>query len=597
MASLPPSTTNGTATAAFSTLSSSPFLKKNQLQISSVKDTKHLFKVSCQSTNNHDQNPTSKNRENPLNKLDRRNVLIGLGGYSAATLVSDPAALSAPVSAPDITKCGKADLPAGAKATNCCPPISKKIVDFKPPPRPNSMRIRPATHLASDKYIAKFERAIQLMKELPDDDPRSFSQQADIHCAYCDGAYDQVGFPDLELQVHNSWLFFPFHRYYLYFFERILGKLIDDPSFAMPFWSWDSPESMKMPAMYADPNSSLYNKLRDSKHQPPTLIDLDYDLTDPTTTNKEQISSNLTIMYRQVVSTGKTAKLFMGTPYRAGDDPDPGAGALENTPHGQVHIWCGDRTQPNIEDMGNFYSAGRDPIFFAHHGNVDRMWSIWKTLGGKRKDFTDPDWLNAEFLFYDENAQLVRVKVKDCLDSKNLGYVYQDIKVPWLKNRPTPLVSKASRKIKKSGVAMAAEIPAASQVFPAKLDKVVRAMVARPKKSRTTKEKDDEEEILVIEGIEVNRESFVKFDVFVNDEDEKVIRPGNSEFAGSFVNVPHKHKHGSGKNITKTCLRLGITELLEDLGAEDDDGVVITLVPRSGAGNVSIGGAKIEFDS
>lgn len=392
-------------------------------------------------------------------------MLIGLGGYSAATLVPDPAALSAPISAPDLTKCGKADLPTGAVSVNCCPPISTKIVEFKLPPRPNSMRIRPATHLASDKYTAKFERAMQLMKELPDDDPRSFSQQADIHCAYCDGAYDQVGFPDLELQVHNSWLFFPFHRYYLYFFERILGKLIDDPSFAMPFWSWDSPESMKMPAMYADPNSSLYNKLRDAKHQPPTLIDLDYDLTDPTTTNKEQISSNLTIMYRQVVSTGKTAKLFMGTPYRSGDDPDPGAGALENTPHGQVHIWCGDRTQPNIEDMGNFYSAGRDPIFFAHHGNVDRMWSIWKTLGGKRKDFTDPDWLNTEFLFYDENAQLVRVKVKDCLDSKNLGYVYQDISVPWLKNRPTPLVSKVSRKIKKSGVAMAAEIPAASQVL------------------------------------------------------------------------------------------------------------------------------------
>lgn len=122
-------------------------------------------------------------------------------------------------------------------------------------------------------------------------------------------------------------------------------------------------------------------------------------------------------------------------------------------------------------------------------------------------------------------------------------------------------------------------------------------MVARPKKSRTTKEKDDEEEILVIEGIEVDRESFVKFDVFINDEDEKVIRPGNSEFAGSFVNVPHKHKHSSGKNITKTRLRLGISDLLEDLGAEDDDGVVITLVPRSGAGNVTVGGAKIEFDS
>ncbi|KAF7803500.1 polyphenol oxidase, chloroplastic-like [Senna tora] len=41
----------------------------------------------------------------------------------------------------------------------------------------------------------------------------SFTQQANIHCAYCDGAYHQVGFPEMDLQVHNSWLFLPFHRW------------------------------------------------------------------------------------------------------------------------------------------------------------------------------------------------------------------------------------------------------------------------------------------------------------------------------------------------------------------------------------------------
>ena len=93
--------------------------------------------------------------------------------------------------------------------------------------------------------------------------------------------------------------------------------------------------------------------------------------------------------------------------------------------------------------MGTFYSAARDPIFFSHHSNVDRMWTIWKTLGGKRKDITDPDWLNSGFLFYDENKNLVRVKVKDCLDTRNLGYVYEDVNIPWLKSKPTPRRSKA----------------------------------------------------------------------------------------------------------------------------------------------------------
>ena len=98
----------------------------------------------------------------------------------------------------------------------------------------------------------------------------------------------------------------------------------------------------------------------------------------------------------------------------------------------------------------------------------------------------------------------------------------------------------------------------------------------------------------MIEGIEVPRDVFAKFDVFINDEDEATSGPDKTEFAGSFVNVPHKHKHH--KKI-KTRLRLGISELLEDLDAEDDEGVLVTLVPKYGSGDVIIGGVKIEFDS
>ena len=134
-----------------------------------------------------------------------------------------------------------------------------------------------------------------------------------------------------------------------------------------------------------------------------------------------------------------------------------------------------------------------------------------------------------------------------------------------------------------------------SQQFPIKLDKAVRVTVPRPKKSRSRSEKAKEEEILLIHGIEVNREAFVKFDVIINDKDETVIRPIHSEFAGSFVHMPRMHKEGAA-NI-KTCLRLGITHLLEDLGAEEDDGIMVTFVPKQGHGDVTIGGAKIEFDS
>ncbi|KAI3456297.1 hypothetical protein Pfo_012960 [Paulownia fortunei] len=578
-----PATTLSTTTTA---TRSSPFLVK-PTHIPTIKKPNRSYKISCKSTEN-DQESSSPG------KFDRRNVLIGLGGlYGATTLAASPFAFAAPITAPDVTKCGPADLPQGAAPTNCCPPPTAKIIDFKFPPPPTTMRVRRAAHLADEAYIAKFNKAVELMRALPEDDPRSFKQQANVHCAYCDGAYDQAGFPNLELQVHNSWLFFPFHRYYLYFFERILGKLIDDPTFTMPFWNWDSPGGMRIPSMYTNPNSALYDRLRDQGHQPPTVIDLNFSGSDPSTSADQQMNRNLTVMYRQMVSNSKTPRLFFGSAYRRGDEPNPGSGSIENIPHGPVHVWTGDRTQPNSENMGNFYSAGRDPIFFAHHSNIDRMWSMWKSLGGRRQDITDPDFLDASFLFYDENAQMVRVKVRDCLDHTKLGYVYQDVEIPWLNTRPKPRISSVLRKLKKLGKANAAGTHSPKEVLPAKLDKVLKVMVKRPKKKRSKKEKDELEEILIIQGIELDRDVYAKFDVYINDEDDEISTPENTEFAGSFVNVPHKHKHG--KKI-KTQLRLSITDILEDLDAEDDEHVLVTLVPTNAGDSVTIHGIKIELD-
>ncbi|XP_042520420.1 polyphenol oxidase, chloroplastic-like [Macadamia integrifolia] len=578
MASVIPSSHN-TVVNATTSFSTHPLHKR--LQIPAISSRRYLSssarKVSCKSKNNEEHSSL---------RLDRRDVLIGIGGLYGSTSLSnaDPLAMAAPIMPPDLSKCGPPDLPAGAKPTNCCPPNSSKIIDFKLPPPSSPMRVRQAAHLVNGEYIAKYSKAIELMKALPSDDPRCFTQQANIHCAYCDGAYDQIGFPGLEIEVHSSWLFFPWHRYYLYFFEKICGKLINDPTFALPFWNYDSPEGMQIPKIYTNPRSPLYDELRDPKHQPPTVIDLDYNGVDPNTTPQQQIESNLFIMYRQMVSNAKTTQLFLGAPYRAGDQPNPGAGSIESEPHNTVHLWTGDRRQPNRENMGSFYSAGRDPIFYAHHSNIDRFWTIWKGLGGKRKDYTDPDWLNSGFLFYDENAQLTRVKIQDSLDEKKLRYRYQEVDLPWLKIRPTP---------RKARVTPPTAGDSGGQ-FPRALDSVVKTVVKRPKKSRNSKEKEEEEEVLVIYGIEFDRNVFVKFDVFINEDDETASGPTYSEFAGSFVHVPHKHQM---KMKTKTTLRLGITDLLEDLMAEDDDTVVVTLVPRQGKDVLYIGGLKIEFSS
>ncbi|AQK45503.1 Putative polyphenol oxidase family protein [Zea mays] len=511
---------------------------------------------------------------------DRRDVLLGLGGAAASGLLRSSSSSSsggAPIQAPDLRNCHPPDLPDTAEDVNCCP--SPGIVDFTPSPR---LRVRPAAHLVDAEYVAKYEKAVALMKQLPDDDPRSFAQQWRVHCAYCDGAFDQVGFPDLEIQIHNCWLFFQWHRFYLYFHERILGKLVGDDKFALPFWNWDAPGGMSLPAIYADKSSPLYDERRDPAHQPPFTLDLDYDGTEPTIPRAQQIDQNLMIMYRQMISGAKKKELFFGMPYRQGDQPDPGAGTVESIPHNPVHFWSGDPRQPNGEDMGNFYSAARDPLFFAHHGNIDRMWSVWNGLRPGNSDFTDPSWLDASFLFYDEEARLVRVRVRDCLDTAALGYAYQDVALPWLNAKPA----------KEAG----SPAPTAG-ALPATLNQTVRVAVTRPKTSRTRKEKDAKEEVLVVQGIEIADHSsrFVKFDVFVNDSQSGGGMPAAAQCAGSVALTPHAVRPGKGKGTVKTVARFGICDLLDDIGADGDKTIIVSLVPRCAGDMVTVGGVGIEY--
>ncbi|CAI8591196.1 unnamed protein product [Vicia faba] len=595
------STINVSSNSKISHSSLYPFLQK-QHRSSTLRKSKR--QVTC-SSNNNQKNPKE---EQELSNIvgHRRDVLIGLGGIYG-TLATNPSALASPISPPDLSKCGPpSDLPPGTTPPNinCCPPYSTKITDFKFPSN-QPLRVRQAAHLVDNEFLEKYKKATELMKALPSNDPRNFTQQANIHCAYCDGAYSQIGFPDLKLQVHGSWLFFPFHRWYLYFYERILGSLINDPTFALPFWNYDAPDGMQLPSIYADSASPLYDEFRNASHQPPTLIDLNFCDSDSDIHGDELINTNLSIMYRQVYSNGKTSRLFLGSPYRAGDAEPQGAGSIENVPHAPVHTWTGDNTQTNIEDMGIFYSAARDPIFFSHHSNVDRLWSIWKTLGGKKHDFTDKDWLESGFLFYDENKNLVRVNVKDSLDTEKLGYAYQNVPIPWENAKPVPRRTTVPKlvevkvndgNLRKSPTILKVrqQSPRKYVTFPLVLNNKVSAIVKRPKKLRSKKEKEEEEEVLVIEGIEFYMNIAIKFDVYINDEDDKV-GAGNTEFAGSFVNIPHSAQGHKDKTII-TCLRLGITDLLEDLGVEGDDNIVVTLVPKCGSGQVKINNVEIVFE-
>jgi tyrosinase len=75
--------------------------------------------------------------------------------------------------------------------------------------------------------------------------------------------------------------------------------------------------------------------------------------------------------------------------------------------HNEIHVWCGGhmRTQE---------FAAYDPVFWAHHCNIDRLWSIWQTMHGNNMPANLPD-LQLEPFGY---------QVKDVLKIYDLGYEY-----------------------------------------------------------------------------------------------------------------------------------------------------------------------------
>ncbi|KAK9165506.1 hypothetical protein Scep_000697 [Stephania cephalantha] len=529
-------------------------------------------------------------------------ILVFINGPDetlASTKSTDQPAYN--IIAPNLSSCHES-LTDANRRVYCCPPYypDEPIVDFQfPDPTTTPLRIRRPAHKLTPEFIQNYSNAIKAMQSLPLSDPRNFLRQAALHCIFCTGSYDQIlnsptdHRPPGIIKIHRSWLFMPWHRMLFYFHERIVGDLIGDPTFGLPYWNWDTPEGM-----------------RDVAHLPPATANDNYDY-DESHSGEELVQSNLALLYHQMVSGARKAELFHGCSYKAGQDGAcDGAGTIELAPHNPLHTWVGSNLQPEREDLGAFYTAGKDPLFYAHHSNVDRMWELWQRSRAYQPEITDPDWLDSYFFFYDEKLQLTRIKIRDVLKITNLRYTYEEADLPWLNAKPKPSIPP---KIAKNALKMrernelrngsAGRLRFATHLsmhFGSEgriLHEMVRIKVKRPRVCRTEKEKEEEEEVLVVYGINVMKDKYAKFDVFVNAVNETGLGPQAREFAGTFVNGRMGAKRPMVNEIVKkTVLKVGITELLEDLEADCDEFIWVSLVPRCHMGDyISFQGVRIEF--
>ncbi|KAH7446010.1 hypothetical protein KP509_01G032700 [Ceratopteris richardii] len=536
-----------------------------------------------------------------------RTKVHGLFSYLITVTIAVLACVgAAPLLIPDLTKCeiASASAPAGPPVTlyfNCCLPIPDgPMVDFSfEKYKPTTKHIRRAAHTASEQYIAKINKAYELMKALPETDGRSFQAQANLHCSFCNGGYPQRGVSgNIPVQVHFSWLFLPWHRWYLYFHERILGSLIGDPSFSLVFWNWDDQINggNRVPEMFTRVSTSIYDSNRNPNVQPSTVIPL---AATTAANDSETIvtNKNLNNMYQSMV-TASTATLFMGGAYRAGDDLTnatvlnaPFGGAIENGVHNGIHFYTGDPRTQLLQDMGNFATASRDPIFYAHHSNIDRLWEVWRydMPDGERFVHTDPDFLNAEFVFYDETGQMVRVTAKDALDSKKLGVYYKKVRSDdlWINYNPPPItnVSAVPAAIA-SGVPYVGESPLNGTI---NIGTNFSAIVKRP----AEKKPSHKLEVLNIQGVQALRDEFFAIIAFVNIPGAgPTTGTASAEYLGTFNVIP-----ASGKNRHLMAnIKYEIGDNLKRIGIEKEEELVISLVVAGSNTTVTIEGLKIDYE-
>lgn len=240
---------------------------------------------------------------------------------------------------------------------------------------PKALRHRRSVRRLTAGQTELLRDAITASKAIDDD--RGYQAWAGIH-----------GLPLPISCKHHVELFLPWHRAYLYLFEKSLQDLV--PGVTLPWWDWTVAHAEGIPVAYT-------RRKVDGRKNP--LFD-----------------SPIQKSGRQRPGQARTTRV----PGRPGELPTPAmiATLLEERDfatfqtelesiHDGVHVWTGGT-------MGQIPVAAYDPVFWAHHCMIDRVWYLWQLRHGHGVPAALLDRVLAPF----------PMTVRDTLETSHLGYDY-----------------------------------------------------------------------------------------------------------------------------------------------------------------------------
>ncbi len=270
---------------------------------------------------------------------------------------------------------------------NCLPPAPTLITAaaFKAKYEPLSVKVRKNVDVLTSYEINAIKTGITKMKALPYTDPTSWLYQAAIH-----GTTLTDNLPSWNSchKAGEGFFFLAWHRMYCYFFERILRAKSGKGSLTLPYWDYQTDPVLN--AAYRD--NSAGNPLYDASRNP-------------------AVNSGGVLPTSILTAFGNALNFipYYDFQYNLGG------------PHGSVHTTVNG-------NMASVSTAAKDPVFWLHHANIDRLWEEWLRKCSGRANPVDDTWLNKTFTFFDENGAAVSMKGSQVVKiATQLNYRYDDM--------------------------------------------------------------------------------------------------------------------------------------------------------------------------
>jgi tyrosinase len=259
------------------------------------------------------------------------------------------------------------------------------------------LRYRPSITELTDTQLAELRAAFTDMQPISDD--RGYQYWAGIHGLPLPAWCDKYG--------HGKPTFLHWHRAYLVQFEQWLRKAGNGHDVMLPWWDWINVQ--EIPPAYAEaqtpdnkPNPLYSVQINDVALQQGQRGAIPGDPEEVQLARQKNTARNPGLPGTQL-------------PTKADIDTVLGYSDLQSFTmnledwHGQVHVWVGGH-------MSDIPFAAYDPIFWAHHAMIDRIWRIWQ--------LQNPGSASLPATLSSEVMAPFGVTAADTLDVTTLGYDY-----------------------------------------------------------------------------------------------------------------------------------------------------------------------------